>query len=75
LKAEDDDEEEVYSRGKFPKPNPKLKDLLNRVILNFQCVWRHRSELGFVPFKETLPYRRESPNWVAQSWQNEKAVA
>jgi hypothetical protein len=31
-------------------------DLLKRIIPNFQSVWRHRSELGFVPVKGTLPY-------------------
>jgi hypothetical protein len=29
---------------------------LTRIILNFQSVWRHRSELGFVPVKGILPY-------------------
>jgi hypothetical protein len=28
--------------------------LIKRIILNFQSVWRHRSELGFVPGKGTL---------------------
>jgi hypothetical protein len=31
-------------------------NLLKHVIHNFQSVWRHRSEIGFVPVKGTLPY-------------------
>jgi hypothetical protein len=39
-----------------PKSEQYSLDLLKRVIHNFQSVWRHRSELGFVPVKGTLPY-------------------
>jgi hypothetical protein len=39
-----------------PKSEQYSLDLLKRVIPNFQIVWRHRSELGFVPVKGTLPY-------------------
>jgi hypothetical protein len=30
------------------------------VIHNFQSVWRHRSKLGFVPVKGTLPYDKKN---------------
>jgi hypothetical protein len=39
-----------------PKSEQYSLDLPKRVIPNFQSVWRHRSELGFVPVKEPLPY-------------------
>jgi hypothetical protein len=39
-----------------PKSEQYSLDLLKRVIPKFQSVWRHRSELGFVPVKGTLPY-------------------
>jgi hypothetical protein len=39
-----------------PKSEKYSLDLLKRVISNFQIVWRHRSESGFVPVKGTLPY-------------------
>jgi hypothetical protein len=38
-----------------PKSEQYSLDLLKRVIPNFQSVWKHRSELGFVPVKGTLP--------------------
>jgi hypothetical protein len=39
-----------------PKSEQYSLDLPKRVIPNFQSVWRHRSDLGFVPVKGTLPY-------------------
>jgi hypothetical protein len=41
-----------------PKSEQYSLDLLKRDILNFQSIWRHRSELGFVPDKGTLPYNK-----------------
>jgi hypothetical protein len=38
-----------------PKSEQYSLDLLKRVIPNFQNFWGHRSELGFVPVKGTLP--------------------
>jgi hypothetical protein len=37
-----------------PKSEQYSLDLLKRVNRNFQIVWRHRSELGFVPVEGTL---------------------
>jgi hypothetical protein len=39
-----------------PKSEQYSLKLIKRVILNFQSVWRYRSELGFVPIKGTLRY-------------------
>jgi hypothetical protein len=50
-----------------PKSEQYSLDLLKRVIPNFQSVWRHRSELGFVPVKGTLPYQKHLSNEPSQS--------
>jgi hypothetical protein len=50
-----------------PKSEQYSLDLLKRVILNFQSVWRHRSELGYVPVKGTLPYKIGSSFEIRQN--------
>jgi hypothetical protein len=50
--------QKFYMVGKSPlnRYDPKSeKKSLDLLIPNFQSVWRHRSELGFVPVKWTLP--------------------